>query len=569
MRSTITAFLVPLMFCSGLACESADSKAPSEEPGTTGVAFLSPTEHLLRVTMTLSGVRPTPEELDAVRADPTALPAITDRYLASEGFGETVRDLYNDALQVRVPAAIYPAGFGAMGVLADRDVQDINVSVTEAPLKLIERVVLRDLPLTEIVTADYTVADETVAQVWGLVRAGDAEWDVAHYRDGREHAGILSDSMVFTRHSTTLSNKNRGRAAAISRALLCYDFLTRGIEVDATINLADPDEVANAVQKNTACAGCHQTLDPLAAFFGAFHPIYVPSQAETYPYPFYTPGLSKLFTVGEPGYFGYSGRSLRDLGKMIAEDPRFSQCAAKRFYAYFHQVPLAEVPRERVAVLQAALTQRFSAKDLARAIVLSDDFRVSHVVTDDAELNGALALNQRFLLKARPWQLARMIEGLTGFRWEAYLNANLGYGTVGRLDMMTDSLFGFNVLAGGIDSVNVTLPANTMTASASLVVRGLAARTVEHVVDADLEFASSAKLLRRVREQDVDEAKVRAQLVDLELRLFGVVTAADSPEVTSGWELFRAALGEAKGDTHRAWRTTLFALFQDPRLLYF
>ena len=58
MRSTITAFLVPLMFCSGLACESADSKAPSEEPDTTGVAFLSPTEHLLRVTMTLAAYAP-------------------------------------------------------------------------------------------------------------------------------------------------------------------------------------------------------------------------------------------------------------------------------------------------------------------------------------------------------------------------------------------------------------------------------------------------------------------------------------------------------------------------------
>jgi hypothetical protein len=564
----ITRLLIPFVLCSGIGCES-DPAPKSEAPGATDVAYLSPTEHLLRVTMALAGVRPTPEELDSVRADPGALSAITDRYLGSDGFGETVRDVYNEALQVRVPAAIYPAGFGATGALGGRDVQDINVSVTEAPLKLIERVVMRDLPLTEIVTADYTVADETVAQVWGLTRAGDAEWDVAHYRDGREHAGILSDSMVFTRHSTTLSNKNRGRAAAISRGLLCYDFLTRGIEVDSSINLADPEEVANAVQKNTACAGCHQTLDPLAAFFGSFHPIYVPSQVESYPYPFYTPGLSQLFTVGEPGYFGYSGRSLRDLGKMIAADPRFSLCAAKRFYAYFHQVPLAEVPRERAAQLQAVLATRMNAKDLARAIVLSDDFRISHAATDVAEVNGARAIDHRFLLKARPWQLARMVEGLTGFRWEAYLNANLGYGTVGRLDMMTDSLFGFNVLAGGIDSVNVTLPANTMTASASLVVRGLAARAVEHVVDSDFEFASSAKLLRKVREQNVDEASVRAQLVDLELRLYGAVTTSDSPEVTSGWELFQGALKESGGDARRAWRTTLFALLQDPRLLYY
>jgi hypothetical protein len=108
-----------------------------------------------------------------------------------------------------------------------------------------------------------------------------------------------------------------------------------------------------------------------------------------------------------------------------------------------------------------------------------------------------------------------------------------------------------------------------MTASASLVLRGLSARAVEHVVDADLEFQSSAKLLRSVREQDVDEAKVRAQLVELELRLFGAAVSPDSPEVTSGWELFRDALREAGGNARRAWRTTLFAMLQDPRLLYY
>lgn len=36
---------------------------------------------------------------------------------------------------------------------------------------------------------------------------------------------------------------------------------------------------------------------------------------------------------------------------------------------------------------------------------------------------------------------------------------------------MTDGLWGFEVLAGGIDSVNVTSPAHSMSASSSLVRR--------------------------------------------------------------------------------------------------
>src|SRR5205085_8245848 len=130
------------------------------------------------------------------------------------------------------------------------------------------------------------------------------EWKKTHWVDGREPAGILSDSFLFTRWSTTYSNANRGRANAMSSALLCYNFLSRDINIDASINLADPDEVANATKKNEACASCHKTLDPLAAYFAGFRPQYVPSFEQQYPIVFYTEPLSDVFARAEPGYFG-------------------------------------------------------------------------------------------------------------------------------------------------------------------------------------------------------------------------------------------------------------------------
>ena len=80
--------------------------------------------------------------------------------------------------------------------------------------------------------------------------------------DARPHAGILSDSFLFTRHSTTYSNKSRGRANAVSRALLCYDFLEAEIPVDIGIDLADPEEVASEVDRAMARS--------LATGFGEF-----------------------------------------------------------------------------------------------------------------------------------------------------------------------------------------------------------------------------------------------------------------------------------------------------------
>jgi hypothetical protein len=542
---------------------TADAQAPS-----SALVYLSPTDHLLLASMVLRGIRPNVRELQRVHDDPSALPAIVDQYLASPEFGVTVREMHNEALTALVQPEIFPAGFAAIGPFAGLDVTTLNLSITESPLRLVEWVVTHDRPYTEIVTADYTVADGIVAKVWGLPYDGDGvEWRVTHWPDARPAAGILADSWLFTRHSTTYSNSNRGRANAVSRALLCFDFLSRQLTVDTSINLGDPTEVAHAVKKNEGCASCHQELDPLAAYFGPFLPLYVPADNVTaYPFKTYDPSLTGAFTVADPAYFGRPGGGVDYLGHMIAEDARFSLCAAKRFYAYFNNLRVDQVPVETAAPLQRVLvTNGMKAKALARAIVLSDDFRVSHLAADDpnADANG--------MRKIRPGQLARTMQDLTGFVWQTRFDAEIikGKGKVGQIDLMNESLFGFEVLAGGIDSVNVTLPSQTMNASASLVLRALAARAAPYVVEHDFATAdrTARKLLTKVEPSDVEEGAIRAQLALLMLRLYGQFTDPSSPEVSDAYQLFHDVLATA--DARRSWTATLFAMLQDVRLAHF
>jgi hypothetical protein len=548
------------------ACEaSEDAEATAPDAPDTSRSFLSPTEHLLRVSSVLRGKRPSLAELRRVRERPEALPEIVESYLQSPEFGETLRELHNESLQVRVAAGIYPAGFPARDALAGYSAQDVNVAITEAPLRLIQWVVEHDRPYSEIVTARYTVANRIVASTWGITleRAGDG-WYRGQYADGRPHAGILSDSMLFTRHSTTYANSNRGRANAVARSLLCYDFLAREISVDASINLADPKEVANAVRINPACASCHQTLDPLASYFGAFHPVFVPSDIQTYPFRHYLPALSAPFTVTPPAYFGHKGEGLEFLGSMIAADPRFSLCAAQRFYAYLNHMNVRDVPRARAAELQSVFVNSgLDAKALTRAIVLSDDFRYADA--DDAALSPLTGLR-----KVRPSELARLIEDLTGFRWTAELALDIGSGTIGRVDLLGDSLFGYEVLLGGIDSVNVTLPAHTMNASASLVLRAIASRAAPYVVAADLGAAApEQRRLLTLSESERSEPAIRAQLCDLHLRLYGELVEPTDARIDEAYALFDGALAAAGGDARRAWTSTLFALLQDPRVAHF
>ena len=51
----------------------------------------------------------------------------------------------------------------------------------------------------------------------------------ARYTDGRPAAGVLATNGLWWRYTTTDSNMNRTRAAAISRLLLCEDFMARPV----------------------------------------------------------------------------------------------------------------------------------------------------------------------------------------------------------------------------------------------------------------------------------------------------------------------------------------------------
>jgi len=528
---------------------------------------LPPTAHLIRAAMALTGTRPPLADLQAVAADPAALPTAIDRLLEQPQFGETIRDLHAESLLLRWDLLLLPH----VGILAERGVDRaaVNRSVMEAPLRLIERVVMEDRPYGEIVTAPTTMADRIVADVWGLPYDDAAGgWQEVRWSDGRPAAGILSSSAMWLRHRSAGFNLHRERANVLSRALLCWDFLDRDLPIDGSVDLSDPRAVARAVVANPDCAACHVTLDPLASYLSIFRPLVVEPLVTGYPIAMYQPERADdwIATTGRPpGFFGDVGGDLAELGRKIAADPRFSLCAARRFLGWFAGMDPMEVPHEEAAALQAVFVESGqSAKALARAAVLSPFLAASHV-EDEAE---AAALTG--YKKARPEQLARLFEDLTGFRWEVEIPFEVGGAPFGTVDLARSDLFGYRALAGGIDGYFVTVPARTMSTSASLFLRRYAARAAGHVVEADFATSDPAarRLLRRVEPGGLDEAAARAQLVDLHLRLYGEVLAPDDVPITESWSILRAVHGRT-GDVRHAWKTLLTAMLQDVKIAYY
>ena len=107
-------------------------------------------------------------------------------------------------------------------------------SVGEEPLQLMAYVGTQDLPWTEVVTADYTMANELLLDIWPLEDlAGGTGWRPARYTDGRPAGGVVMSNGLWWRYYTTPNNYNRSRAAALSRLFLCEDFLLRPIKFTA------------------------------------------------------------------------------------------------------------------------------------------------------------------------------------------------------------------------------------------------------------------------------------------------------------------------------------------------
>ena len=578
----------------GCGADNTDDPSTAPTPAPAGPpVYLEPSEQLLRVSMALRGLRPSPDDWDELAADPTAIESIVDRYLDSDAFGVTIRDMHAETLLMRSETVVLPT----LGTLEGEYRGEVHRSVAEAPLMLIEDVVMGDAPYTEIVTADYMMADSRTSKAWAGISYDEdgPEWQASHWPAGRPEAGILSSSELWVRHISNGSNYHRQRANVIADTLLCATFLDRDIPLDGSIDLSDPEVVAQAVLKEEVCVGCHQALDPLASNLWGFRPripffaigqIYANGGCDNdeeftlfnncFPLETYNPQLEVAWDfVGTrpPSYYGLPAGNLGDVGQAIAADPRFSLCAARRFSSYLTQTEMSAVPYSTVAGLQERfINSGYDAKDLAKAIVLSDTFLAAE--------EGELGRDISGLQIVRPEQYARFIEDLTGFVWAINAdrpNCTLFGNCWGDVDLGLSDAFGFRSMAGGIDGFFVTRPTHTATPVRSLYTATIAKEAAAFVVDADFAEPDPTlrHLLRQVEEGDFAEATVRAQLKTLHLRILGEQVEAESEEVTESyalWESLRQGTVTGvppDGDIAHTWSLVISAMLRDVKTIYY
>ena len=272
--------------------------------------------------------------------------------------------------------------------------QAVQYGMARAPLELIAHVVENDLPYTEILTADYIMANPVAAAAYGA----DTEFDnpedptefkpseiLSYYRRnnsqiverdplrGRRvinpgnlstdypHAGVLNTTVFLKRYPTTPTNRNRARSR-----WTYYHFLGFDIEKSAA-RTADPDALAdtnNPTMNNPACTVCHIPMDPVAGTYQNYgnDGLYrdkrggMDSLPTLYKYPKdgttspYQRGDTWFRDVRAPGFDGMTApstdNSLQWLAEKMVADERFASAAVRFWWPAVMGVEIVEPPTD-------------------------------------------------------------------------------------------------------------------------------------------------------------------------------------------------------------------------------
>jgi hypothetical protein len=504
---------------------------------------------LFRVSLDLRGVRPSLQEIEAIEADPAAYKTLVEAYLFDERFPERVRSLYSEVFLSRQDA--YTVSAADHG-LSSEDEFLFARSVGDETLRIMSTIAQEDLPYTELVVGDWTMANETLATVWPTdYPEGGTGWQKVHYTDARPAAGVLSTNSMWWRYMSTTSNANRGKANAISKILLCNDYLSKSVEFDRNVNLLDQDALNDALRTNPGCVACHHSLDPLASFLWGTYYYDYDSPMDLRSYHPERENLWEDYTGVEPSYYGDSGHTLSDLGQMIAADPRFIECATERVYSLLtHRDATVEDADRLTAYREVFLGSDLKLRSLFRAVVNDPDYRATEVS------DGPMATRKMVSSD----MLGAQLEDLTGFVF-----------TNDGVPMLETDDGGLRTLAGGIDGQNVTKPAREPMTTLVLVQERLAQAAASYVVEHDRDHPDEARLFTEITFHETPkngESQMRAQLQRLHLRLFGRRVAADGPEVEANLELWED-LYDVSLTVEDAWAGVLTVLLRDPDFLFY
>lgn len=504
-----------------------------------GVSVIPLDQTLRNASVQLAGRIPTDAEIAQVKAEgEEGFKSVMNTIMTEEEFYNRLNEIFNDVFLTDKYLWVNDSN-GALDLLSTADypnrnwydvdypsgVDDAtndnrgcanrmsNDAIAQEGLELINHITQNNLPITELVTADYTMVNWYSQKVYDavLVNPNDSfavladdnnpcleqsssyanatlRYDpndfkpakitrsLEHEPNGIPHAGILTSAMFLNRFPTTNTNRNRHRSYMVYKMFLDTDILD--IEGSRPEDAIDTTSAVPTLQ-NPACYTCHTVMDPIASTFqhwdgrGRRIPSYTKANSWS-SNDIEAPGIAgkKITLSGSEVY----SNMLQWLGKEIAQDPRYMRAITRHLYNGIIGQDLLPTPgnsateAEVVAfnaqrsiltsVGQAMAADGWNLKTAINGILLSPYYRAIQV--DQTKVVSSNHIGSTRLLT--PEMLQRKLKATLGFDWHEL-----------RINDQEN-----RIMFGGIDSDSVTTritePSGLMIAMQELMATDMACR---------------------------------------------------------------------------------------------
>ena len=543
-------FIVWSIFCSLFGC-SKETDTTTEEP----VVLIDPVplegspltslKLARRISLDLRGEYLSLDEVETIQNTPEDLDQLIDSWLETPAHKEQLIALFASMTLTKID--IFNVDHGDY-YLDDSLSFEFVRSIGEEPVRLMAEIATEDRPWTDLVTVDFSMANELLLEIWDLepvdsLPTEERPWVKAKFQDGRPAGGLISTNGLWWRHYTTPNNRSRSRSSFLTKLLVCDNHFTRETG-PAPVLRADVENVDAMALEDPVCRTCHITLDPVAAALYGFwqHDIHDVLELETYHAEREWLGEQDLNI--EMSWYGQPLATPGELGLRISEDERFLTCAVSSLAERLWRRPLVEDDQGRLQQLLFAFQDselRYSA--LIKAILLSPEYQLG-----SADLSGPRAKSAAKI--THPAQIASAVKELTGFVWKQD-------GTL----LLDNDEEGFRTLLGGIDGLMVNSWASEPSSSRQLTMKRFAQLAADYGVETAWETPSALELFDQQNLLDVDSSSPEFQeiLEHLSLRISG--EEINSEQISLHREMF--SFIESSNGRKQAWKSLLSVLLRD------
>lgn len=264
---------------------------------------------------------------------------------------------------------------------------DLVVALKEETVRFVLDNIESNMPFSELLLAEYTQANDLVADHYGLAGETTEGWGMRRYAndDPRTGAGLLGHASFLASRTNTVNPSPIKRGVFVREMLMCQEFPPPAA-ANFDVQFEDDDSNREATARHTqepACRACHQFIDGVGFGFerydsqGLYRVIETLGNGETQEIDA-SGAIKSLYspeTVMDPDSEAVPYHSIAELAALIAGSGQGEACFARQFYRYF-------VGREENELSDEIIIRSYSQdlrngggmRDMLKDLVLSDSF---------------------------------------------------------------------------------------------------------------------------------------------------------------------------------------------------